>query len=109
MECHENSEPFSFPRSLAATTSRFLSSGSNLHRFDIITISFLIWIFKLRIVTIPCLLGLDCRVGLCFSPEHLVKESGNESNEPSTTQGRRGRRTGVDGRMFTICLKLNGA
>lgn len=106
MECNENSGPLSFPRSLAATTSRFLSSGPNFHRFDIIyiiTISFLIWVFKLRIVTIFTF-TLDRRVGLCLSPERLVNESGNEGNEPSTTQGWTSRRTGVDGCLLTICL-----
>jgi hypothetical protein len=107
MECNENSEPLSFPRSLAATTSRFLSGGSSFHRLDIITISFLIWFFRLRIITISCL-SLDCRIGLCFSPEHLVKENRNESNGPSTTQGRGSRRTGVDRCLFTI-LQLKGA
>ena len=103
------SRPLLFPRSLAATTSRFLSrsSGSNFYRFDIITISFLIWGFKLRIVTISSL-SSDCRIGLRFSPEHLVQESRNESNGPSTTQGRRIRRTGVDGCLLTICLQLEG-
>lgn len=103
IDWNENSEPSSFPRSLAATTSRFLSRGrSNFHRFDIM-ISFLIWVFNLRIVII---IGRDCHIGLCLSPEHLVKESGKESNEPSTTQGRRCRRSGVDGCLFTICLQL---
>src|SRR5258707_6403318 len=105
-------EPLSRPRSLAATTSRFLIRRSDFHRFDIIaniiTISFLIWVFKLRFISPPILTisSLDYRVGLHFSPEYLADESGNESNKPSTTQGRRGRRTGVDGCLFTICLQL---
>jgi hypothetical protein len=110
MEYNESSESLLFPRSLAATTSRFLSRsrGSNFYQFDIVTISFLIWVFKLRIVT-TSILSLDCHIGLRFSPEHLVHESRNESNGPSTTQGRTIRRTGVDECLLTICLQLKGA
>src|SRR5258708_13088583 len=101
-------EPLSLPRSLAATTSRFLSSRSDFHRFDIIaniiTISFLIWVFKLRFISPPILTisSLDYRVGLHFSPEYLADESGNKSNKPITPQIRTGHPPTLHECLFTI-------
>jgi hypothetical protein len=108
VECNENIEPPSFPRSLTATTSRFQSSRSKFRRFDITTVSCLIW-FKVRCIRSPIITFTTNLVGVRFSSEYLVNESGDESNEPSTTQRRRGRRTGVDGCLFTIRLQLKGA
>ena len=107
-KCNENIEPPSFPRSLTATASRFQSSRSDFRRFDITTVSCLIW-FKLRNVRSPIITFTTSLVGLRFSPEYLVDESGDESNEPSATQRRRSCRTGVDGCLFTIRLQLKGA
>ena len=80
----------SLPPGFAATGPPFHGSWPNLPRFDVLAISFLIWGFKLRpISTYPRLpivtfSSLCCRAWLWFTPD-LANESGNKSNEPSTS------------------------